>query len=149
MLNMLRIKIYYEKNLLFLAPKIHKSTFLRLKVYFFWPLKSTNLLLFEKSTSTFFCVKGVWSAQVRKSRQAARSLPGSFVVCCKNREVLEHSLRCRDNYYHKCIGTENKNKNCLHLYTIYSSMYCILQGVLIEVSTLSLVNQNFGSKKYS
>ena len=35
-----------KKNLLFLAPKIHKSTFFRLKFYFFWPLKSTNLLFF-------------------------------------------------------------------------------------------------------
>ena len=47
-----------KKNLLFLAPKIHKPTFFRLKFYFFRPLKSTNLLFFKKSTSTFFVWKG-------------------------------------------------------------------------------------------
>ena len=37
--------------------------------------------------------------QVRKSRQAARSLPGSFMVCCKNQAALKYSLRRRDNYF--------------------------------------------------
>ena len=47
-----------DKYLLFLAPKILKSTFFEDESLLFLPLKSINILFFEKPTSTFFVSKG-------------------------------------------------------------------------------------------